>query len=572
MSEESRDETAEAVGPVEPVEPAPPETPAAVAAWRLPPWLEALAVAAILVMAAGLRLYALESAPPGLWFDEGLAGLNALTILHIDSWRVYSDNREYFGDSPAFGEEPMFHYLLAFAIRVGGRSALTLRATSAVIGLLTVLALYGMARVIWGPGMALLAAFLLASLRWHVHFSRLAFRTILVPLFACLFLLLWWRGVATGRLRYLVPAGIVLGLGFYTYPAFQLVFAAWVLLWLWRLARERANRRALLWGFAWPVLVAVVVAMPLLHYFYEHPDVAGGRVASLTLFEKGWQPGLRLLAEQAWDNVRHFWWRGDHVPKHNVPLMPVFDPITGAVFALGLLVTLAGAWRDARNALLLLWVACVAVASIFSFGSPNLLRTLAMTPAVVLILANGYVLLARTIGRTTTRHVAAVALIGLLGWFGAIEAHRYFVVWAHHPLVPRDFNTAERRLAEALLTVERDAPIHMAPELANHPSIRFLLYGRPNVQEIRIPDSFVRSAEGWPRDRVLAYWHGFWQNRLPGAAPSSDLPVVLFPQGWFVWRSPDDVLKAYRIPATSLMTWPRAVELVERLEKPRGAP
>jgi len=56
------------------------------------------------------------------------------------------------------------------------------------------------------------------------------------------------------------------------------------------------------------------------------------------------------------------------------------------------LATVIGIRRDSRNVLLLLWVACLACASIFSFGAPNMLRTLGMVPAVVLILLNGYLL------------------------------------------------------------------------------------------------------------------------------------------------------------------------------------
>jgi len=535
-----------------------------------PKWAEPLLLAGLLALAGGLRFYDLNRLPPGLWFDEGLDGLNGLSILHERHVRLYFDNREFFDGRATNAEEPMFAYLLALSIAALGPTVLALRVVSALIGVLTVGVFYGMVRTIWDRRMALLAALLLAMLRWHVHFSRTAFRTILVPLFACLFFWLWWSGIERKQKWRLILPGAVLGLGFYTYFAFQLIVPAWLCYWLVRWWRER-DRRAELWrGLLWPAAGAFVVLLPLIAYFAANPDVAMGRVGNLSVLE--WNPSalqpLRpeqraaspggQLALNLWANVRQFWQRGDPVAKHNVPFMAVFDPLTSIVFALGLLATLWGVRRDSRNALILLWAGWLACASIFSLGAPNLLRTLGMVPAIALILANGYRLIGRAIETRLSRPTAAFALVMLLGWFGANETHRYFVLWQRDRLVPAEFLTPYRQLGEAIVTYFDGDDVHIPGDLYRHCTLRYLLYGRKNVHEMRMPDSFVREA-GATRDRVLicSPWTFPSYGRLGGPGP-----LRWFPNGRMVWGMPGAPFIAFKIAAQDLMTRERAEEAI----------
>jgi len=535
-----------------------------------PKWLEPSLLVGLLALASVLRFYDLNRLPPGLWFDEGLEGLNALSILHEQPFRIYFDNREFFRE-PAFGEEPLFHYLLAISIAVLGPTALALRLVSALIGVLTVGVFYGMVRTIWDRRTALLSGLLLALFRWHVHFSRTAFRTILVPLFACLFLWLWWSGIKRKRRSYLILAGVVLGLGFYTYPAFSLIVPTWfcylVVLW-WH---EKDRRRQLVQGLIWPAAAALVILLPLVTYFIAHPDAVRGRAGSVSIFarkspvqeqlapeQRGASPA-QLLVKNIWANLRHFWWRGDHVERHNVPLMAVFDPLISFIFGLGLLATIVAIRRDRRNVLVLLWAVLLSCASIFSVGAPNLLRTVGMVPAVVLILANGYLLVSDTIAKRLPRQTAVFALVVLVGWFGGNEIHRYFVVWKHHPRVPPNFNTPYRQLGEAIITSFGDADVHIPGDYYRHCSLRYLLYGRKDIYEMEIPDSLARQPNT-TRDRILVYSPMTFPDFYRGHPPNR-----WFPRGQLVWRSDDLSLMAFQVSAEDLLAPERAAEAIRGL-------
>ena len=538
-----------------------------------PKWLEPLLLVGLFALAAGLRFYDLNRLPPGLWFDEGLDGLNALSILHEQPLRLYFDNREFFDGKATNAEEPLFAYLLAISIAILGPTALALRVMSAFIGVLTVGVFYGMVRTIWDRRMALLSALLLAMFRWHVHFSRTAFRTILVPLFACLFFWLWWTGIERKRKAHLILAGVILGLGFYTYFAFQLIVPVWLCYWFARWWREKEHRRELVRGLVWPALAAFVVLLPLIGYFVANPDVATGRVGTLSIFERKDESALQQLAPEqraasairqlalnAWANVRQFWWRGDHVAKHNVPYMAVFDSLSSIIFAIGLLATLLGIRRDSREVLILLWAAWLSCASIFSIGAPNLLRTLGMVPAVILILANGFLFIGKAIARGMSQRSVAGALVVLVLWFGAMETYRYFATWRHNPRVPQEFNSAYRQLGEVIASSFNNDDVHVPGDYYGHCTLRYLLYGRKNIYEMRMPDSFVRQPDT-TRDRVLIY--SPWTFPRAGA---QEPPEKWFPHGLVVWAEPDSPFRAFRVPVEDLLTRGRAIEAIRGIQ------
>ena len=110
-----------------------------------------------------------------------------------------------------------------------------IRLPAAVAGVLTVLGVYLFVVELFGDDPALLAAFLLATSFWHIIFSRIGFRAILAPL-----LLTWslWLlikafkavSVAKTTWGYAILAGIVYGLGFYTYIAYRITPLLFLLL------------------------------------------------------------------------------------------------------------------------------------------------------------------------------------------------------------------------------------------------------------------------------------------------------------------------------------------------------
>jgi hypothetical protein len=100
-------------------------------------WLELVLILALTTLAFAVRVYRLPDIPPGLHSDEAANGVDVLDILGGHNSIFFERNS---------GREPLFIYLQAVAVGLFGTTSLALRLTSAIIGALTIPAIYWMRR------------------------------------------------------------------------------------------------------------------------------------------------------------------------------------------------------------------------------------------------------------------------------------------------------------------------------------------------------------------------------------------------------------------------------------------
>ena len=109
--------------------------------------------------------------------------------------------------------------------------------------------------------------------------------------------------------------------------------------------------------------------------------------------------------------------RGDFIPRHNVPLRPVFDPLLSAFFLLGLILCLRRFRQRAEHAFVLIWLAVMILPTILAEGAPHFLRSVGVLPLAFVVPAIGLDSLWRFIKNSVTAPVAvgAVALALVFG-------------------------------------------------------------------------------------------------------------------------------------------------------------
>lgn len=134
---------------------------------------------AIILLAAFLRLFVLQSVPPSASLDEASIGWNAYSLIQTgkDEYgnsfpillRAYDDYR------PA-----LYVYLVAPFVKVLGLNVLSVRLPSVIFSVLTVLAVYFLVKELFKnqkilnrESLALISTFLLAISPWHIYISRL---------------------------------------------------------------------------------------------------------------------------------------------------------------------------------------------------------------------------------------------------------------------------------------------------------------------------------------------------------------------------------------------------------------
>ncbi len=128
-------------------------------------------IAAIIVMAALLRLWKLDSIPPHLTPDEASLGYNAYSILK-------TGRDEYGKFMPvifkSFGDyKPgLYIYTTVPFVAIFGLNEWSVRLSGAISGIFAVWLVYLITRKLFGNKIAIFSTFILAISPWHLQFSR----------------------------------------------------------------------------------------------------------------------------------------------------------------------------------------------------------------------------------------------------------------------------------------------------------------------------------------------------------------------------------------------------------------
>lgn len=429
-------------------------------------WDRVLCVAVLLV-AAGLRFWALGEVPPGLAHDE------------VANWLIARDilaGRHAIYFTAAYGHEPLYQYLQAGTVALFGDHWLGLRYPSAALGLIGLAVTAALLRRLFGRTVALLGAAYLALGFWPLFYARVALRALALPVTAGLATFFLFavlrRPPASARRRWLAAGGLglFLGLSFYTYMAARvlpLVLGVYVgYLALLHRDRLRGRWRQLLMGAA----IAAGLAAPLLIWLAAHPG-AEVRVAEVREpLDRLLQGDPSLVWQNLVANLGMFIHRGDPWPRQNLAGRPVFpDLLNAALFCLGVGIAL-WRWRDRRYAFLLIWLLLALVPSIFTAVAPSSIRDiLALVvvfafPAIALAwLAERLSALARSRWRPAVGRLGAGLLLSVpLLLYGLCTVRDYFVRWPQDEVVRFDYQTALTAAARRVDELGPDVPVVVA--------------------------------------------------------------------------------------------------------------
>ncbi|HXU12526.1 MAG TPA: glycosyltransferase family 39 protein [Candidatus Binatia bacterium] len=398
----------------------------------------------VLGAAALLRFIDLSGLPPALYRDVATTATDALRAASGHPCLHYTY------------DEGLYSNLMGLVFLAFGPSDWTIRAPGALFGLLTCFGVFRLGRAVGQERAGLLGAALLAVSFWHVLLSRSGFRAVLLPCLlvhavACLAEGL--EGKGAGRL---LAGGALFGLGIHVYPAFRfapLILPAWLLV---EWSRTRGPRKPMLRSLLLFGGAAVVVAAPMLVHYVHHPEHFNFPHRVLSVFSPkvpaGEVPGH--LAANLKATLLMFHVSGDTNWRHNLSGAPMLDPLTGALFLVGLVVV----WRRPAPvpALLVGWVGAMLLPNLLSVeGVPHGLRSCGVLPAVALLAGIG---LESALGFLTRRRTgegpllaAGVAVVLLIGGF---TAYRYFDVWGGSPGMAEAHDAAFKAAARVL----RDAP------------------------------------------------------------------------------------------------------------------
>lgn len=385
---------------------------------RQPPtgWSWRLALAVILAVAAGLRLYHLET--PSLWWDEILVPLTArFPVAYILDFSRHCEMH------------PPLYHLFVKVTEWAGVSDFALRLPSAVCGLAVVYACWRVFSRLYDRSVGLVAAAFLAGSAmqvWHVRQVRPYAILVLLFVFSLYYLLRFLRGRRNSDLCALLAVNAPLLL--LHYFTFQIVFAEGVVLAVnWRRREEGVSLRQLC-VFC---LGTAAVALPVLFLFF----LPSQTTLSIFGFKAAYADIGRLILEYA----AHVLW------SHDDPAMRLG---IGALLVAG---GVAMARRAPRELTACLLLAVIPALILFlmrktAYFSPR--HFLYLTVPAALVIGQATRLLPR---QWLAIPAALVLAVGPAVVIAVYHPGAYYAATSyHHNVFVTDFKPMARELAQRL--------------------------------------------------------------------------------------------------------------------------
>jgi len=430
-----------------------------------------LLVLAVLAIAVFFRFWNLTDVPPGLYPDVAINGNDAIQALKTGDFKLfYPENN---------GREGLFINLIAFSFWLFGPSLWAIKIIPAIFGTLTILGLYLLTRQLFlylhqqaADKIALLAAFFTAISFWHVNFSRLGFRAIMVPFFLVWSFYFLFKLISHLEdslnisykkvIIFALLGGAFFGLGFHTYISFRVAPLILIPVCLFAFVNYARSFSAYLkhkftywesfiqsyWRdgwFGWDLffIAILLAALPMILYFWQHPTDFMSRTSQISVMSSA-NPAKEFVLSAA-KTLGQFVVFGDANWRHNQPGSPqIFWPLI-PLFLLGLGYSVVQIFKTANwrqkdfNALqthftlLFWWGAMLAPSIMTTEGLPHSLRSIgAIPPSYIFVALGGYFII--KLFKTIIKKPAGLKIFYTLFFLililiAAAEFWRYFIVW-----------------------------------------------------------------------------------------------------------------------------------------------
>ncbi len=401
---------------------------------RTPRQTKVLIVSALLVLTAftlALRLWHLNTLPPGLFGDEAQAGVDVQAWLRGESTQLFPHH---------LGGETLYGYLSIPFVALWDGTPLAIRIVSALMGALMIPALFLAALALWreqprmGPWAGLIAAALWMVNYWPQSVNRIGFQVNTQPLLVTLAVVAWLGWTYRPTRGRAVAFGLLAALTLYTYPAARITPLLWPLLYV---ALTRDRRRGLRSTLLWAAAAFGVTVAPVAVHFALNPYYLTLRTQTLSALGDtlSLAERARLWLDSALQVAGvYVGGAGDPDPRHNLPGRPAFAPYLAVLLVAGVALALRGLRRrEQRSWTLLLWLAVLSLLAIAAGdANPHYLRLLGALPAALLLMAWPLASLlewSRQRSRAL-RAAIAVLVVALIVFEGVRTTRDYFVRWA----------------------------------------------------------------------------------------------------------------------------------------------
>lgn len=249
---------------------------------------EGALLAALMILAALVRLWKVGELPFGLMFDESGVGMSAVRFLQPSPPGLFRTAEWWYVPNLQL-------FYVSIWMRLFDDSFVAVRLANGALGVVSVAGGYALVRHFFGRNVALITLALTIPFHWNVHYSRSGLSLINAAAIAVWALYAFVRGIARGSRLALGVCGFLMGTGMMCYwsnRATPLIVVAWWLLWL---AKARPARRTAGAVLSIPAALALLAFSPMAQHYVENPSIVVPREKHNFIFA----PENRALMQEA---------------------------------------------------------------------------------------------------------------------------------------------------------------------------------------------------------------------------------------------------------------------------------
>jgi hypothetical protein len=406
-------------------------------------------VVALLLLAAGLRLWNLTTLPAGFSDDE------LIEISIIES--VQAGNISVFHDLGDEGREGLYHTVQAVMTPVVGKGTIGFRILSVWANLVTLSIVYAIARRLYGRVAGIGALALLAVTFWPVLLSRHISREAIVPFLVSIVLLLTIMLLPVYRRRrrsgdntsISAMLGFFLGVSLYVHPVGLLLVLFVVAFILYMIVSQQRMSRRRISYLTFAILVLIIISMPYLISSIRTPQLGG--------MERITGDRFHFSADAVVDALSGLVFQGDDDPLANLPGRPLFDLLSVLIMLAGLVVAVQRR-SIPRYTLVLLALLIFAPIFLLAANTPDFENMNASLPVLALLFGLGLSMTSNWLSRDRSWQVA-LALVSVIVVFNLVLTSRdLFGQWPENEAVRTVYNARIGALAHYADLTSDDIP------------------------------------------------------------------------------------------------------------------
>lgn len=385
-----------------------------------------LALFLILLLGAILRFYQLDNLPGEIYGDIVIIFKYVESILAFH-WPFYF----------SLSAGPLYHYLIAPLFLILGKSYLTIKIASSLVGIITIYAIYLLAREVGSQKEALLASFIAAVSSWLLVFSRLGNSQIIIPLEVAVTLIFVFKAIRQKSAEYWWLATAVSAAGLYTYPQTFVLPVLVVILGLFEWLKQVHHPKEMTKTLMISLALLIITVVPFIRIIRADPHnfLQSGYIAShLWQKNQSYLDTLTVLLSNLKKSLLMLHVQGDAVFRSNPSGLPHLDFLSGVFFLVGLFSFL----QSKRRHLFYLIIAylILLLPSIMVLNQPQEVpsasRSMGVIPIVYLLVGSGISWFYEQVKQGVNLRLAQAMLVVILLVITYPNYQRYFVTYAQN--------------------------------------------------------------------------------------------------------------------------------------------